>query len=113
MKYTEFKKEAEKRDSVQKRQIAIQERTIDSLIQINSEYKNDVIPNYASENALLLEKLDAERKLNEVREERWKLKYQSLKSKRLGLSLYAGYGATLQNLQPSVGGAITFTVLRF
>lgn len=112
MKFVKYKEKAEERDSVQKKQIEIQSRTIDSLVSIISDYKTDLIPTYETELSLLRQKVTFLEELDAIREEKWEVKYKMLRRKRIGLSAYAGYGATLQNLQPSAGLAITYTFIR-
>lgn len=115
-KYIEFKIQADKRDSIQKRQLAIQDSIIAAQNDIISRYENKVIPNLNHQISLLLMKEEKQNELDAIRDEKWKLEVARIKGKRLGVGGYIGYGATLDGFSikalPSIGLSFHYTVFR-
>jgi hypothetical protein len=116
LKLAEFQRQADIRDSIQKRQLAIQDSIIKSQENIITRYENKLIPNLQSQLALFQQQSNAQTELNTIRDEKWQLKYDKLKSRRLGLGGYIGYGGAFDGFSvkalPSIGFSIHYTIIR-
>ena len=75
--------------------------------------EKQVIPSFERELALAsaLNAKDAE--IFGVDLEKADVKYKNLKRKRIGLSVYAGYGYSADGESPSIGIGVTYTFIRF
>ena len=112
LKYADYKYVADKRDSIQKGQLAIKDSIIDALKQINKNYKFKVVPNLEHQISLYKQSKSSNEELYAIRDEKWALKYDKLKSKRIGVGFSIGYGITPNSLQPYVGISLNYTLLR-
>jgi len=97
--------------------LAIQDSIIASQNDIISRYENKVLPNLNHQISLLLIKEEKQNELDAIRDEKWQLKIDRIKSRRMGIGAYIGYGATLDGFSvkalPSIGLSLHYTIIRF
>ena len=112
LKYADFKKVADKNDSIQQSQLAIKDSIITALTKINDIYKNKTVPNLEHQIALYKQKEVSNEKLYAIEDERWQLKYDKLKSKKLGIGFSFGYGVNTMGISPSINISLNYTLFR-
>lgn len=113
LKYAKFKHKAEERDSIQKRQLAIKDSIIESQEIIIKRYESKILPNLQAKIESFENEIKKTKELYEIKDEKWKLKIDKIKSKRLGISVFAGGGYTSFGIQPILGAGISYTFFRF
>lgn len=112
LKIAKSEKLLKENDSVQKETIARQDSIIKALTKVNEYYENNIVPNLEHQIALYEQKEVSNEKLYSIENEKWQLKYDKLKSKKLGVGFSAGYGVTPTGLQPSVNFSLNYTLFR-
>lgn len=116
LKYAKFKSKADERDSIQKKQLSIKDSIIKAQANIIERYEKNVLPNLQNQISILLIKNEKQEELNDIRDEKWQLKLDNLKRRRIGIGGYVGYGANFNGItistSPSVGVSLHYTLLR-
>ena len=74
--------------------------------------KNKTVPNLEHQIALYKQKEVSNEKLYAIEDERWQLKYDKLKSKKLGIGFSFGYGVNTMGISPSINISLNYTLFR-
>lgn len=112
-KLTKYTEGLEKKDSINSIQLKIKDSILLAQQEIINRYENKVIPSFENQIKLFEQQISLESDLYAIKDEKWELKYNKLKSKRLGLSAFAGAGLSQTGFIPSVGVGVSYTFIRF
>jgi len=112
LKYAEYKKVAYKKDSIQQVQIKTQDSIIKALKKVNDTYRINIVPNLEHQVSLYEQKEVSNKELWAIKDEKWQLKYNKLKSKKIGVGFSAGYGVTPLGLQPTLSISLNYNLFR-
>lgn len=111
-KYVAFKDYADSLIMIKDSIILAQEQSIHKLTDVVARYELSVIPNLNTQIKLLNDQISENEKLYAIREEEHRIEIAKIRRKRITVGPYAGYGATPQNLQPSIGIALSYAIFR-
>ena len=112
MKIAESEKLLKKNDSIQRETIARQDSIIQALTKVNDWYKNNIVPNLEHQISLYKQKEVSNEKLYAIEDDRWQLKYDKLKAKKLGIGFSVGYGVNTMGVSPSINISLNYTLFR-
>ena len=112
MKIAESEKLLKKNDSIQRETIARQDSIIQALTKVNDWYKNNIVPNLEHQISLYKQKEVSNEKQYAIEDDRWQLKYDKLKAKKLGIGFSVGYGVNTMGVSPSINISLNYTLFR-
>lgn len=112
-KLVEYASSLEVKDSINIVQLGLKDSIIIAQKEIIDRYENKVVPSFEHQLELLKQRISLEAEVYAIDDEKWQLKYDKLRSKRFGLSAFAGAGISGTGFVPSIGVGASYTFIRF
>lgn len=112
-KFVAYKPYADSLIALNEKIIHNQELQLHKLNQALDIYENQTVPNLQSQVEIYENKVFSLEEIMASRKREHETEIKKLKAKRITIGPYVGYGMTPNTLQPSVGVAITYALIRF